>query len=92
MGAVGEMVWTAERMFQQARSLIPNEEGNVELGENISYRLLYFGLDTGPPGVWCFQGIFSVLAFLFLNCPLPILLFSGEGFTNNPFQATSKLY
>jgi len=32
LGAVGEMVWTAERMYAQARSLIPNEEGNIELG------------------------------------------------------------
>ncbi|KAH7386330.1 fungal-specific transcription factor domain-containing protein [Cadophora sp. MPI-SDFR-AT-0126] len=32
LGAVGEMVWTAERMYAQARSLIPNEEGNLELG------------------------------------------------------------
>jgi hypothetical protein len=31
-GAVAEMVWTAERMYTQARSLIPNEEGFFELG------------------------------------------------------------
>lgn len=33
LGDVGEMVWTAERMYSQARSLIPNEEGNLELGK-----------------------------------------------------------
>jgi hypothetical protein len=33
LGNVGEMVWTAERMYSQARSLIPNEEGNLELGK-----------------------------------------------------------
>lgn len=33
LGPVGEMVWTAERMYAQARSLIPNEEGVLELGE-----------------------------------------------------------
>ncbi|KAK6580732.1 hypothetical protein PZA11_006968 [Diplocarpon coronariae] len=32
LGDSGEMVWTAERMYQQARSLIPNEEGTSELG------------------------------------------------------------
>ncbi|CZR64092.1 related to quinic acid utilization activator [Phialocephala subalpina] len=32
LGPVGEMVWTAERMYAQARSLIPNEEGVLELG------------------------------------------------------------
>ncbi|KAK0112035.1 hypothetical protein ONS96_001296 [Cadophora gregata f. sp. sojae] len=32
LGAVGEMVWTAERMYAQARSLIPNEEGILQLG------------------------------------------------------------
>ncbi|KAL2065508.1 hypothetical protein VTL71DRAFT_3178 [Oculimacula yallundae] len=32
LGAVGEMVWTAERMYAQARHLIPNEEGNLHLG------------------------------------------------------------
>ncbi|KUJ14175.1 uncharacterized protein LY89DRAFT_620494 [Mollisia scopiformis] len=32
LGHVGEMVWTAERMYAQARSLIPNEEGSLELG------------------------------------------------------------
>ena len=31
-GPVAEMVWTAERMYSQARSLIPNEEGLLELG------------------------------------------------------------
>jgi hypothetical protein len=33
LGNVGEMVWTAERMYSQARSLIPNEESNLELGK-----------------------------------------------------------
>lgn len=33
LGNVGEMVWTAERMYSQARALIPNEEGNLELGK-----------------------------------------------------------
>jgi len=33
LGNVREMVWTAERMYSQARSLIPNEEGNLELGK-----------------------------------------------------------
>ncbi|KAE8443737.1 hypothetical protein EG329_001417 [Mollisiaceae sp. DMI_Dod_QoI] len=32
MGPLVEMVWTAERMYAQARSLIPNEEGTLELG------------------------------------------------------------
>jgi hypothetical protein len=32
LGSVGEMVWTAERMYSQARCLIPNEEGTLELG------------------------------------------------------------
>jgi len=32
------MVWTAERMYAQARSLIPNEEGNIELGKFIKFR------------------------------------------------------
>ncbi|PBP28493.1 C6 transcription factor [Diplocarpon rosae] len=32
LGDVGEMVWTAERMYHQARSLIPNEEGTLDLG------------------------------------------------------------
>lgn len=31
-GPVAEMVWTAERMYTHARSLIPNEEGVFELG------------------------------------------------------------
>lgn len=31
-GPVAEMVWTAERMYAQARSLIPSEEGEYELG------------------------------------------------------------
>ena len=31
-GPVAEMVWTAERMYAHARSLIPNEEGAFELG------------------------------------------------------------
>ena len=31
-GPVAEMVWTAERMYSHARSLIPNEEGIYELG------------------------------------------------------------
>lgn len=31
-GPVAEMVWTAERMYSQARSLIPNEDGIFELG------------------------------------------------------------
>jgi hypothetical protein len=31
-GPVADMVWTAERMYSQARSLIPNEEGVFELG------------------------------------------------------------
>jgi hypothetical protein len=31
-GPVAEMVWTAERMYSHARSLIPNEEGVFELG------------------------------------------------------------
>ncbi|KAG0646699.1 Quinic acid utilization activator [Hyphodiscus hymeniophilus] len=31
-GPVAEMVWTAERMYSHARSLIPNEEGIFELG------------------------------------------------------------
>jgi hypothetical protein len=30
------MVWTAERMYSQARALIPNEEGNFELGKPFS--------------------------------------------------------
>jgi hypothetical protein len=34
LGNVGEMVWTAERMYSQARTLIPNEEGNLELGKH----------------------------------------------------------
>jgi hypothetical protein len=33
LGNVGEMVWTAERMYAHARALIPNEEGNLELGK-----------------------------------------------------------
>lgn len=31
-GPVADMVWTAERMYSHARSLIPNEEGVFELG------------------------------------------------------------
>jgi hypothetical protein len=31
-GYVAEMVWTAERMYAQARSLIPSEDGEFELG------------------------------------------------------------
>ncbi|CAG8982994.1 hypothetical protein HYALB_00003573 [Hymenoscyphus albidus] len=31
-GSVREMVWTAERIYSHARTLIPNEEGNFELG------------------------------------------------------------
>ena len=31
-GEVAEMVWTAEKMYTQARSFIPNEEGYFELG------------------------------------------------------------
>ncbi|RDL31481.1 uncharacterized protein BP5553_09690 [Venustampulla echinocandica] len=31
-GSVRDMVWTAERMYSQARSLIPDEEGIWELG------------------------------------------------------------
>lgn len=31
-GPVADMVWTAERMYAQARSLIPSEEGDFELG------------------------------------------------------------
>jgi hypothetical protein len=27
------MVWTAERMYSQARALIPNEEGTLEMGK-----------------------------------------------------------
>ncbi len=42
LGDVGEMVWTAERMYSQARALIPNEEGNLELGKQFfRYLLLY---------------------------------------------------
>lgn len=32
LGSVGDMVWTAERMYSQARAFIPNEEGSLELG------------------------------------------------------------
>lgn len=32
LGPVSEMVWTAERMYSQARSLIPNEEGSLDIG------------------------------------------------------------
>ncbi|KAI9050527.1 hypothetical protein LZ554_005688 [Drepanopeziza brunnea f. sp. 'monogermtubi'] len=32
LGAVGEMVWTAERMYSHARALVPNEEVTLELG------------------------------------------------------------
>ena len=32
LGSVGEMVWTAERMYAQARSLVPNEEGTLDIG------------------------------------------------------------
>lgn len=43
LGNVGEMVWTAERMYSQARALIPNEEGNLELGKSsLSLRLHNF--------------------------------------------------
>lgn len=31
-GPVADVVWTAERMYDQARSLIPDEEGSFELG------------------------------------------------------------
>ncbi|CZT52738.1 related to quinic acid utilization activator [Rhynchosporium secalis] len=31
-GAIGDVIWTAERMYAQARSLVPNEDGNIELG------------------------------------------------------------
>lgn len=31
-GSVREMVWTAERIYSHARTLIPNEEGTFELG------------------------------------------------------------
>jgi hypothetical protein len=31
-GSVRDAVWTAERMYAHARSLIPNEEGTLELG------------------------------------------------------------
>lgn len=31
-GPVAEVLWTAKRMYSQARSLIPNEEGALELG------------------------------------------------------------
>jgi hypothetical protein len=39
MGSVGEMVWTAERMYARARSLIPNEEGTLELGKLQLYQV-----------------------------------------------------
>ena len=32
LGQVGDMVWTAERMYAQARALIPNEETPLDLG------------------------------------------------------------
>lgn len=32
LGPLKDMVWTAERMYSQARALIPNEEGLLELG------------------------------------------------------------
>ncbi|KAF4635973.1 hypothetical protein G7Y89_g2103 [Cudoniella acicularis] len=32
LGALKDMVWTAERMYAQARALVPNEEGTLELG------------------------------------------------------------
>ncbi len=35
LGSVGEMVWTAERMYAQARSLVPNEEGTFDLGKRM---------------------------------------------------------
>lgn len=38
LGPVGEMVWTAERMYAQARSLVPNEEGVLELGERFVHQ------------------------------------------------------
>lgn len=31
-GLVSQDVWTAERMYRHARALIPNEEGNLDLG------------------------------------------------------------
>lgn len=32
LGSVGDMVWTAERMYIHARSLVPNEEGSLDSG------------------------------------------------------------
>jgi hypothetical protein len=38
-------VWTAERMYSQARALIPNEEGNLELGK-LNFAPLSEGADA----------------------------------------------
>jgi len=39
LGEIGEMVWTAERMYAHARSLVPNEEGVLDLGKSGLTRL-----------------------------------------------------
>lgn len=49
LGSVGEMVWTAERMYAQARSLIPNEEGNLELGQYSLLHMLEFAFPSYRP-------------------------------------------